>query len=127
MQDYWISTRVQIPENFISWDPVAPIKLRYRTGSGAAVETGTGANFISMKLYDTSNTEVTLNGATELSTSTRTFKTADITGPQSAGTYTAGSGITLLVRLAALDPADVNDWGYTDVSWIRFNWETGLR
>ena len=117
MQEYWISTRVRVPDNFSAWDDVRPIQLRYRTGSGL-----TTANYISMRLYDTAGSEVTLTSGNQLANTSWT--TATITGPDSAGTYTTGSYITVALKLSGTNPADTGDNGWVDAGYINLNWET---
>lgn len=109
-QDYWISTRVRIPSNFRSWDPIAPIQFRYR-GSGGTLD---------LRLLDTADAPVALTGGRDLKNAT--FTTATITGPQSAGTYTVDDHITLLVKLTA-SGSTLND-EFADAGWIELNWET---
>lgn len=109
-QDYWISTRVRIPSNFRSWDPIAPIQFRYR-GSGGTLD---------VRLLDTSDAPVVLTGGQDLKNST--FTTATITGPQAAGTYAVDDYITLLVKLTASGSA-LND-EFADAGLIELNWET---
>ncbi|MDP7454785.1 MAG: hypothetical protein QF809_04595 [Candidatus Peribacteraceae bacterium] len=116
-QEYWISTRVRIPDNFKQWDDVRPVQLRYRTGSGL-----TAANQIDVRMLDTAGSEVTLTSGTDLANTSWT--TATITGPDAAGTYTQGSYITLFIKPVATNPSDTSDDGYCDVGFINLNFET---
>lgn len=111
IQDYWVSTRVRIPDNFVRWDPVKALQLRYRTKTGT-----TSQNHITVKLLDTTGAAVALTGGATLANTS--FTTANITGPQGAGTYTPGGFITILVKLAA------NSSGQANAGFITLNWET---
>jgi len=110
-QDYWISTRVRVPDNFSSWDPVAPIQFRYQTSSGQTVDTT-----LKVEMLDTADAIVPLTGGDGLANTSWT--TANITGPESTGTYTAGGYITIFVKLAAVK----NEWA--KAGWLELNWET---
>ncbi|HLC75579.1 MAG TPA: hypothetical protein VJB82_00455 [Candidatus Peribacterales bacterium] len=111
IHDYWISTRVRVPDNFTSWNGASPIQLRYRT-SNATV----GTNHVKLVLRDTADALVTLTGNQGLANAS--FTTATITGPESAGTYTPGGYITIYVKLASL----VNGW--SEAGFVNLNWET---
>ncbi len=111
IQDYWVSARVRVPDNFSSWNPVSPIQLRYRT-SNATV----GTNHVKLVLRDTAGSLVTLTGNEGLANAS--FTTATITGPQAAGTYTPGGYITIYVKLASL----ANGWA--EAGYVNLNWET---
>lgn len=111
IQDYWISTRVRIPDNFVRWDPVRSLQLRYRTKTATASQ-----NHVTVRLLDTAGSAVALTGAAALTNTS--FTTASITGPQSAGTYTPGGYITVLIKLGA------NSSGQANVGFLNFNWET---
>ncbi len=111
IQDYWISARVRVPDNFSSWDPVKPIEFRYRTNTASAAD-----NHLTVRFLDTANTEIALTGNAALASTT--FATATITGPQAAGTYTAGSYVTVLVKVAATRD------DFADAGYVELNWET---
>jgi len=115
IQDYWISTRVRIPDNFSRWEAADPIELRYRTGSGLAV-----TNHVTLRLLDTAGSDVPLTGGSALASTG--WNLAIITGPESSGTYTPGSGITLLLKLAGMTPAHTADRGYARAGYINLNW-----
>ena len=110
-QDYWVSTKIRVPDNFVRWDPVKSLQLRYRTKTST-----TSQNHITVKLLDTAGTAVALTGGATLANTS--FTTANITGPSSAGTYTPGGFITILVKLAA------NSSGQANAGFLTLNWET---
>ena len=110
MQDYWVSSRVKIPHNFSGWAQT-PIQFRFRTGTDLL-----GDNHVTVKMYDTGNSAVTLGTGALAGTS---WTTADITGPESSGTYTPDSYITLLVKLAASGATSAQaNAGYLNLNWI---------
>lgn len=109
-QEYWIATQVRIPNNFRSWDPVAPIQFSYR-GSGGS---------LNVKLLDTTDAVVPLSGGSGLSGAS--WQTATITGPNSAGTYTVDDYITFLVKLTASGSGLNNE--FADAGFVELNWET---
>ncbi len=116
LQDYWISVRFRIPNNFSSWDPLKPIELRYKTADGTASN-----NHVSVRLKDTAGANVALTGGGGLANAAWT--TASITGPESAGTWTPSTPATaryatLYVKLAALTG------GNAAAGYINLNYET---
>jgi hypothetical protein len=111
-QDYWISSRVRIPNNFVNWDPIKPIEFRYR-GSGGTLD---------VRLLDTADARVTLTGGDDLTTNGMAWSTATITGPQAAGTYSIDDYITLLVKMTT-SGSTLND-EFSDAGFIQLNWET---
>jgi cytoskeletal protein CcmA (bactofilin family) len=117
--DYWIAVRVRVPDNFSSWDAVKPIEFRYRTGSGQTFAQGQGA-YLSVKMLDTSNTPVTLTGGANLANTA--YTTANITGPQSAGTFTPKSYFTILIKMAASTTPNGN-W-FAEAGFLNLNYET---
>lgn len=114
IQDYWVAVRARVPDNFSSWDPVKPIELRYRTGSGQVQ-----GSYLTAKLFDTAGSAVALTGGATLANTSWT--TANITGPQGAGTWTPKSMFTLLLKLAA--STTTSSW-FADAGYINFNFET---
>lgn len=113
IQDYWISARVRLPDNFSSWDPVKPIELRYKTGVASAAN-----NHVTVRIKDTAGAFVTLtNGGALASTS---WTTASITGPQAAGTWTPKGYFTVYVKVAADNTAGAN----AAAGFINMNFET---
>lgn len=111
LQQYWISVRVRLPNNFSSWDPVKPIELRYRTADGTSTN-----NHVTMRIRDTGGTERALTGAAALTSAT--FATANITGPEAAGTWAPKGYITVYIKLAALTGK------FAEVGFINFNFES---
>ena len=95
LQDYWVSVRFRIPDNFSSWDAVKPIELRYKTADGTASN-----NHVTVRMRDTAGSLVTLTNGGGLASAT--WATANITGPQSSGTWTPKGYATIYVKLSAL-------------------------
>ncbi len=111
IQDYWVSVRFRIPNNFSSWDPVKPIEFRYKTGDGTASN-----NHVTVRLKDTAGANVSLTGGGGLANAAWT--TANITGPEAGGTWTPKGYATLYVKLAALTG------GNAAAGFINLNYET---
>jgi hypothetical protein len=111
IQDYWISIRVRIPDNFSSWDPVKPIEFRYKTADGTASN-----NHLTVRMKDTTGTNVALTGGGGLANASWT--TATITGPQSSGTWAPKGYATIYVKLAALTG------GNAAAGFLNLNYET---
>ena len=111
LQDYWISVRVRVPDTFSAWDANRPIQFRYRT-----TDASNTVNYATIRLLDTTGAAVALTGGDLLANTSWT--TAAITGPASAGTYTKGGYITLLIKLA------MTSAGSADAGYINVNWET---
>jgi hypothetical protein len=101
IQDYWISIRVRLPDNFLAWNPVKPIELRYKTGVASAAN-----NHITLKIKDTTGTNVVLTGGSALANTAWT--TANVTGPQSSGTWAPKGYVTIYVKLATNSTAGAN-------------------
>ncbi len=113
LNDYWISTRVRLPDNFSSWDIVKPLEFRYKTGLASAA-----SNHLTVRIKDTAGTEVTLTNGGALSNVAWT--TANITGPESSGTWTPRGYITVYVKLAANSTAGSN----AAAGFLNLNFET---
>lgn len=111
LQDYWISVRVRIPDNFTSWDAVKPIELRYKTADGTSTN-----NHVTVRMRDTAGALVTLTNGSDLASAT--WATANITGPQSSGTWTPKGYATIYVKLAALTSKNAA------AGFINLNYET---
>jgi len=111
IQNYWISVRVRLPDNFSSWDPIKPIELRYKTGDGSAA-----VNHVSVRIKDTAGTELALTGGGGLANTAWT--TALITGPEAGGTWAAKGYITVYVKLATTSS------GNAAASYLNLNFET---
>lgn len=113
IQDYWISVRVRIPDNFSSWDPVKPIEFRYKTGVASAAN-----NHLTVRMRDTAGAVVALTNGGGLANTAWT--TASITGPQSSGTWTPKGYATIYVKLAANSTAGAN----AAAGFLNLNFET---
>jgi len=113
VNDYWISARVRVPDNFSNWDPHTPVQYRYRTGNAS-----NAVNHTSVRMIDTGGTDVSLSNNAALANTSWT--TATITGPESGGTFTAGGYITLLVKLATDNTAGA----FADAGYFTLNWST---
>lgn len=113
LQDYWISVRVRLPDNFSSWDPVKPIQFRYKTGVASAAN-----NHLTVRIKDTTGANVTLSNGGGLANTSWT--TASITGPESSGTWAAKGYVTIYVKLAADSTAGAN----AAAGFLNLNFET---
>lgn len=113
LQNYWISVRVRVPDNFSSWDPIKPIELRYKTGV-----TGTTNNVIKVLMRDTTGTYIPLGSAEALSNTAWT--TAKITGPDTVGTWSPKGYFTVYIKLATDNTAGAN----AAAGYLNFNYET---
>ncbi len=115
IQNYWISTRVRLPNNFSSWDPTRPIELRYKTGVASNAN-----NHVTMRMRDTAGALVTLTNGDNLANTA--FTTATITGPEASGTWTPGGYVTIYVKLAANNTASA----YAAAGFINLKFENTL-
>ncbi len=113
LNDYWISTRVRLPDNFSTWDPIKPIEFKYKTGLASAA-----SNHLTVRIKDTTGTEVALTGGGGLSNVAWTI--ASITGPQASGTWTPKGYITIYVKLAANSTTNSN----AAAGFLNLNFET---
>ena len=111
IQDYWISARVRLPDNFSTWDPIKPIQLRYRTNDNDPTK-----NHVTMRIRDTGGTERALTGAAGITSTT--FATANITGPEAVGTWTPKGYITVYIKLAS------ESGNFAEVGYLNLNFET---
>lgn len=114
LQDYWIALRVRVPDNFSSWDVVKPLEFRYRTGSGQIT-----GSYLNVKMLDTTGAAVTLTGGSQLANTSWT--TANITGPQAAGTWTPKGFFTILIKMAG--NTTTSPWT-ADAGYLNLNYET---
>lgn len=111
LQDYWVSVRVQLPQNFKHFETASGITLRLRTTSTSAAN-----NYVTVRVLDTNGNLVsTGNNAQLTSTTASAWRTNTITGVTN-GTYTAGGYITILLKVAAVTGNN------TDIGTIKFNW-----
>ncbi|OGG54053.1 hypothetical protein A3D11_01080 [Candidatus Peribacteria bacterium RIFCSPHIGHO2_02_FULL_49_16] len=110
-QDYWVSTRIRIPDNFSTWQATKPIELRYRTHSGTVNVYAKGTDDANVALTDGSDLD------------TNDWTTATITGPEAGGTWTAGGYATFLIQLIN-SGATFTNRTWADISWLNLNIET---
>lgn len=113
LNDYNISVRVKVPEDFDHWDGTAPIQFRYRTNAASSDD-----NQIDITMLDTAGASVALTGAADLANTSWT--TATITGPEGTGTYTPGSYITLIIAMQAR----TTNSGEAHAGFLNINWHT---
>lgn len=112
LQDYNIAIRVRIPTNFSRWN-ATPIQFRYRTNAASADD-----NKLTMTMFDTGGNAVSLTGGADLVNTSWT--TASITGPESSGTFTPGSYVTIVVQ----GFARTTNTGEAHAGYINLNWTT---
>ncbi|MEQ1849243.1 MAG: hypothetical protein ABL890_01495 [Candidatus Peribacteraceae bacterium] len=113
LQDYWVSVRLRLPDNFSSWDPTKPIEFRYKTGVASAAN-----NHVTVRMRDTAGALVTLTSGDGLANTAWT--TASIKGPEAAGTFAAKGYITVYVKVAANNTAGAN----AAAGFLNLNFET---
>jgi len=105
MQDYDIKVRIQVPEDFSSWDSTTPIEFKYRTNT-----TNSADNVIDFSMQDTADAAVTMTNNTGLVSSTAgqwvTSTNMTIGG---SPTFNAGDWFTVTIKMSATQnhPADV--------------------
>jgi len=109
LNDYWVGVRVRVPDNFGSWDPVAPVQFRYKTENASSA-----VNHMNVKVFDTADSEEVLTGGNLLANTSWT--TANITGL--SGTYSTGGYMTIFVKLATTSS------GTAKAGFLQLNWET---
>lgn len=113
LQDYNISVRVKVPEDFDHWDGTAPIQFRYRTNAASSAD-----NQIDVTMLDTAGSAVALTNGGDLANTSWT--TATITGPEGSGTYTPGSYITIIIAMQAR----TTNTGQAHAGFLNINWHT---
>ncbi|MFC1655789.1 hypothetical protein ACFL3C_02885 [Patescibacteria group bacterium] len=95
-QDYDTVVRIQLPDNFSSWDSTTPIEFKYRTDT-----TSTAQNKLDLTMFDTADASVTLSNNTNLASSgAGTWETSTNMGI-TGGTWTAGSWVTINIKTTA--------------------------
>lgn len=109
LQDYWISVRGRVPDNFSSWDPVKAVEFRFKTGVA-----GGQNNHLGLKIRDTAGTLQTLTGGL-VGTS---FTTANI--PTLSGTWTPKGYFTVYVKVASTSTANAAAYA----GYLNMNFET---
>lgn len=92
LQDYDIVTKIQLPENFSSWDTV-PIEFKYKTDTLNATD-----NVLDLSVLDTAGASVTLNNATGLANTSWTTTNITYGGTP---TWTAGDWMTITIKVSA--------------------------
>lgn len=113
LQSYTIAVRVQVPKNFSHWETASGLLMRVRTSTTTAAD-----NHITVRLLDTTKTNVSLGSADAVKSSTAgAWRTNIVTG-LAGGTYTPLGYITLLIKVAATST------GYTDLGAIDLRWTT---
>ena len=116
LQDYNIAVRVKVPDEFTHWDGTAPIQFRYRTNAAASAD-----NQMDITMLDTAGSAVSLTGGVNFANTSWT--TATITGPESAGTYTPGSYVTIIIAMQAR----TTNTGEAHAGYLNLNWTTKKR
>ena len=111
LQQYWISVRFRVPDNFSSWDPIKPIELRYKTGVSTAAN-----NHVTIRMKDTAGADRPLTGGAALANTSWT--TANVTGPEAGGTWAAKGYATIYIKVAA------DNTGNAAVGFLNLNYET---
>lgn len=113
LQDYNIAVRVKVPDDFSHWDGTAPIQFRYRTNASSSAD-----NQMDVTMLDTAGSAVSLTGGADLAN--QSWTTATITGPESSGTYTPGSYITIIIAMQAR----TTNSGEAHAGFLNINWST---
>lgn len=113
LNEYWISVRFRLPNNFVSWDAVTPIQLRYKTGVASAA-----ANHVTIRMKDTAGVDRPLTNGGGLANTN--FTTATVTGPEAGGTWTPGGYATVYIKVAANNTAGA----YAAVGFVNFVFDT---
>jgi len=92
LQDYDIVTRIQLPQDFVSWG-TTPIKFQYRTQTASTAD-----NQLDVYVLDTNDTSVTLTGGSALKNTSWTVDNITYTG---SPTWTAGDWMTITIKVTA--------------------------
>ena len=106
MQDYDIVLRWRLPDDFVSWQ-ATPIVFRYKTTTANVAQ-----NKLDVIIEDTTGTNIAgLTGGSNLVSTT--FTTTNI-GFGGGGTFTAGSEITIYIKMSAVNAggAFVSDFAF---------------
>lgn len=112
IQDYWISVRVRLPDNFSSWDVMRPIQMRVKTGTNNPAQ-----NHITVRMRDTNGALVALSSGAMVNPN---FGTVDLKGPETTGTWDPKGYFTVYVKLASSNAASA----YAGAGFINFRFET---
>jgi cytoskeletal protein CcmA (bactofilin family) len=111
LNDYWISIRLRVPDNFGSWDPVKPIELRYRTADATATN-----NHVTVRMKDTADAIVALSGNAGLASATFATANIGITG----GTWAPKGHFTVYVKMSALTGK------FAEAGYLNLNFESTM-
>lgn len=109
LQDYWISVRSRLPDNFSSWDPIKAFELRFKTGIA-----GGDNNHLTLRIRDTAGA---MQGGTGGLVGTA-WTTAKVAAP--GGTWTPKGYFTVYIKLAAKSTANAA----AAAGFLNFNYET---
>ncbi len=112
-QDYDIKVRIQLPDNFNSWE-TNPIEFKYRTDTTAAAD-----NQLALTMQDTADAAVTMSNNTGLTSSVANTWVESTNMTITGGTWTAGGWFTVTVKLAT----DKN--GGAEAGSLVLNFNTG--
>jgi hypothetical protein len=94
-QDYDIKVRVQLPDNFSSWDS-NPIEFKYKTDTTTA-----GDNQLDFTMQDTADASVTMSNNTGLVSSVADTWVESTNMTISGGTFTPGDWFTITIKVSA--------------------------
>ncbi len=95
-QDYDTVIRIQLPDNFSSWDSTTPIEFKYRTDT-----TSTAQNKLDFSMLDTADASVTLSNNTNLASSVASTWVTSTNMGITGGTWTAGDWFTVTIKTTA--------------------------
>jgi hypothetical protein len=109
LQDYWISVRSRLPDNFSSWDPIKAFELRFKTGVA-----GADNNYLTLRVRDTAGA---IQGGTGGLVGTA-WTTAKVAAP--SGTWTPKGYFTVYIKMAAKSTANAA----ATAGFLNFNYET---
>ena len=104
LQDYDIKVRIQVPEDFTSWDSTTPIEFKYRTNTTNAAD-----NVIDFSMQDTAGAAVSMTNNTGLVSSTAGQWVTSTNMTIGGGTFNPGDWFTVTIKMSATHnhPADV--------------------
>lgn len=105
LQDYDVKVRIQVPQDFSSWDATTPIEFKYRTNT-----TNSADNVVDFSMQDTADAAVTMTNNTGLVSSTagQWVNSTNMTIGGSP-TFNAGDWFTVTIKMSATQnhPADI--------------------
>ncbi len=94
-QDYDIKVRIQLPDNFSSWD-ANPIEFKYRTDTTTAAD-----NQLDFTMQDTADASVTMSNNTGLVSSVAGSWIESTNMTISGGTFNPGDWLTITLKVSA--------------------------